>query len=142
MENPGWFLLAVGSFLSYGMVNVLFKVGAESELNEVIIALALYLTAGVLAVVYYLSVGAVEPEKSVALKSLALGAAIGVFSLAGTLFYQLALQRGPGSLATPVMSLNGMLVVLVSLLVYGEKLTITRGLGILLAFIAIVLIRL
>ena len=141
MQGSGWFVMALGSFLCYGMVNVLFKVGAENRLNEVLIALALYITAGVLALAY-LWAGGIEVEKDMAAKSLALGAAIGVFSLAGTLFYQLALQRGPGSLATPVMSLNGMLVVLVSLLVYGEELTVTRGVGILLAFVALVLMRL
>jgi uncharacterized membrane protein len=141
MENSGWFVFALGSFISFGMVNVLFKVGAESGLNEVVVAIALYLTAGALALVYCFTAG-VESESGVVLKSIALGVVIGVFSLAGTLFYQIALQRGPGSLATPVMSLNGMLVVLVSLLIYGEELTAVRGLGILLAFIAMVLIRL
>ena len=138
-----WFMYALGAFLSYGMVNVLFKVGAESKLNEFLIALSLYLSAGVLMLLYIIfSKYTIAIDSRVALKSLILGSFIGVFSLLGTLFFQWALKKGPGSLVTPIMNLNGLLVVLVSILVYKEGLTATKLLGIVLAFIAIVLIRL
>ena len=133
-----WLIFALLAFFFYGMVNVLFKIGAEKKTDAVIVAFVLYLVAGIIALVYYfLSQRMVAGY--IVTNSLIIGAAIGVFSLLGTIAVQKAFQFGKGSLVGPIMGVNILMVVLVSLLYYHEKVTVLQGAGIVLAFVSIVL---
>jgi len=135
-----WLLLAVIAFLSFGAVNALFKVGQEGGLNRYYITVSLYTVAAVMSAFWGFLSGNLTAERAIALKSLALGVPIGLASVVGVIVLQQAFTKGPASLISPIVALNGIIVVAVALLIYRESISVAQAAGILLAFLAVLLI--
>lgn len=66
----------------------------------------------------------------------------GCFSYGGLQLYSVALQMGPGSIVAPIFSTYGLVVVVGSVLVYKEKLTILQGTALVLLFAGLILVKL
>ncbi|MEW9700748.1 EamA family transporter [Paenibacillus sp. SI8] len=66
----------------------------------------------------------------------------GCFSYGGLQLYSAALQMGPGSIVAPIFSTYGLVVVVGSVLVYKEKLTILQGLALALLFAGLIFVKL
>ena len=60
----------------------------------------------------------------------------------GILFLYLAIERGPVSIVMPIIGINSMVAVLLGISILRERVTIRKGLGVLLAVAAIVLLSL
>ncbi len=64
----------------------------------------------------------------------------GIVSVIGTIAFYSALQAGKAIIVIPLTSLYPVITVILSYLILHEEITLTKGLGIILALIAIVLI--
>ena len=73
--------------------------------------------------------------------ALILGIFIGVFNFAGFYILLKAFSTGPLSIIASISSLSFVIVIALSVLIYREKLTLWRIIGILLAILAVVLLR-
>lgn len=135
----GWFALAMGAMLSFGICNILFKVGAELRLNLWVINVFYYCVAAALSLIFYFwkksSFGNISGLEVI------IGSGIGAASLVGVAFLQYAFRKGLGALVSPIISLNGIMVILFSLLVYKEEINLVQGLGIILAFVSIIMMK-
>jgi transporter family protein len=60
----------------------------------------------------------------------------------GLIILYLAIERGPVSIVMPIIGINSMVAVLLGISILRERVTIRKGLGILLAVAAIVLLSL
>jgi drug/metabolite transporter (DMT)-like permease len=133
-----WYLLALGAVISFGICNILFKVGAELRANLWVINLFFYLGASIISIIIYLYK---KNLLRISKFEVLIGLGIAVASFIGVSFLQSAFRKGLGALVSPMVSLNGVLVVIFSLLIYKEKVTLTQALGIILAFISIILMK-
>ncbi|SFX41225.1 Uncharacterized membrane protein [Thermoactinomyces sp. DSM 45891] len=70
------------------------------------------------------------------------GLSSGIFSFAGMQAYTLALQDGPASIVSPIFATNSLVVALLSILVYKERLSPFQKLALVLLVIGLVIIRL
>lgn len=70
-----------------------------------------------------------------------IGFAMGAINVAGYYAYLEGLSRGPLSLVTVITGMHFVVAVILSLLVYRERLTLLRGFGILLAVASLVLLK-
>ncbi|MDR6226047.1 drug/metabolite transporter (DMT)-like permease [Desmospora profundinema] len=68
------------------------------------------------------------------------GFIIGLGSAGGNWLFMLALERGPASLTSPLVNTNILLVILFSILFYGERLSWMEGIGVTLLVAAVFLI--
>lgn len=80
-------------------------------------------------------------NRSKLLPALILGIIIGILNFMGFYAYIQALKTGPLSIVATIMSLNFIIVIILSILVYKEKLTLKRVLGIVLTIVAMLLLR-
>jgi transporter family protein len=58
----------------------------------------------------------------------------------GLIILYLAIERGPVSVVIPLIGLNSMVAVLLGIAILREKITLRKGLGVLLAVFAVVLL--
>lgn len=135
----GWFVLAIGAMLFFGICNILFKVGAELRLNPWTINVFFYSVAAILSLIFYF--WKKSSFSNISGLEVIIGGGIGVASLVGVAFLQYAFRKSLGALVFPVISLNGIMVVLFSLLVYKEEVSLVQGLGIILAFVSIIMMK-
>ncbi|SDZ29322.1 EamA family transporter [Thermoactinomyces sp. DSM 45892] len=70
------------------------------------------------------------------------GLSSGIFSFAGMQAYTLALQDGPASIVSPIFATNSLVVALLSILVYKERLSPFQKLALVLLAVGLVIIRL
>jgi len=66
----------------------------------------------------------------------------GIVSVIGTIAFYSALQEGKAIIVIPLTSLYPVITVVLSYLILHEQITLTKGLGIILALVAIVLVSL
>ncbi|MGX9708753.1 EamA family transporter [Laceyella tengchongensis] len=69
------------------------------------------------------------------------GLGAGVFSFAGLQIYSIALSEGPASIIAPIFATNSLVVALLSILIYRERLSWMQRLCLLLLFAGLILIR-
>jgi uncharacterized membrane protein len=65
----------------------------------------------------------------------------GFFSFAGMQLYAIALDLGPASIIAPIFSTNSLVVALLSILVFRERLSLMQSVSLILLFAGLVLIR-
>jgi len=68
------------------------------------------------------------------------GFVIGLGSAAGNLLFMKALDHGPASLTSPLVNINILLIIVFSMIVYGERLSGTESVGVILLILAVSLI--
>lgn len=131
-----WFLWAILSAVTFGMSGFLMKVSSARRGSTLHTLLGLYLT-GTLGFFWW----ALQTETLRAdLPLLLAGFVIGLGSAAGNLLFMKALDQGPASLTSPLVNTNILVIILFSMLVYGERLSGTETAGVILLILAVSLI--
>lgn len=115
----------------------MIKVGTQQTENAgKYTLLGLYITGSLGFLLLSLYQGTLTLELNIALA----GLLIGLGSVIGNIYFVKALQVGPASLTAPVANINTIIVVLMSILVFGERLSLTEFLGILLTISGVMLL--
>ena len=131
-----WFLWAILSAVTFGMSGFLMKVSSARRGSTLHTLLGLYLT-GTLGFFWW----ALRTESLRAdLPLLVAGFVIGLGSAAGNLLFMKALDQGPASLTSPLVNTNILVIILFSVIVYGERLSGTETAGVILLILAVSLI--
>jgi drug/metabolite transporter (DMT)-like permease len=131
-----WFLWAILSAVTFGMSGFLMKVSSARRGSTLHTLLGLYLT-GTLGFFWW----ALRTESlHTDLPLLVAGFVIGLGSAAGNLLFMKALDQGPASLTSPLVNTNILVIILFSVIVYGERLSGTETAGVILLILAVSLI--
>ncbi|MDF2649349.1 MAG: EamA-like transporter family protein [Paenibacillus sp.] len=153
IKEKKWFALVALGGLLFFFRNGGLKVTAELALANTPILLISYL----LSAVWFAIAAASHTKKqqkpvqqgliatydgSPSRTGLLWGLLSGCFSYGGLQLYSVALQMGPGSIVAPIFSTYGLVVVVGSVLVYKEKLTILQGLALTLLFAGLIFVKL
>ncbi len=133
----GHLFLAFLSMSFFGLYYFLVKI-----LTEYISSLAIALISNVVALlfVYLYLYFSKSPILSYRKRDIALSLIISVPVAVGLIILYLAIERGPVSVVIPVIGLNSMVAVLLGIAILREKITLRKGLGVLLAVFAVVLL--
>ena len=133
----GHLFLAFLSMSFFGLYYFLVKI-----LTEYISSLAIALISNVVALlfVYLYLYFSKSPILSHRKRDVALSLIISVPVAVGLIILYLAIERGPVSVVIPVIGLNSMVAVLLGIAILREKITLRKGLGVLLAVFAVVLL--
>lgn len=70
------------------------------------------------------------------------GLGAGIFSFAGMQIYAIALEDGPGSIVAPIFATNSLVVAILSILIYRERLSLMQTTCLILLFAGLISIRL
>jgi drug/metabolite transporter (DMT)-like permease len=121
-----WFPAVLTSALLFGIAGFILKFGAVRVYSVPHILLGLYITGGLGFLIYGLFTHqlAITPPLVIA------GTIVGIGSTAGNILFMKALRVGPVSLTSPVVNLNIVLIVVMSVLVYGESPGINEKIGV------------
>jgi transporter family protein len=133
----GYLFLAFLSMSFFGLYYFLVKI-----LTEYISSLEIALISNVVALlfVYLYLYFSKSPILSHRKRDIALSLIISVPVAVGLIILYLAIERGPVSVVVPVIGLNSMVAVLLGIAILREKITLRKGLGVLLAVFAVVLL--
>lgn len=139
-QQTGRGLLFALLALVSGAVAAISSAFAALYVNKLAFIALSYLMGTIFSVALYRTRGAAKGDAAVR-KSMAIGAAIGIVNFAG--FYSLleALERGPVSIVIPVTGLYFVVAVILSVIVYREKLDAPRIGALVMTIAAIILIR-
>src|SRR5579862_4070226 len=121
-----WLIAAFASTITFGVGSFLLKVGSHRRYPGPSMLLGLYLAGSVI----FLSVLTTKGEISISWMLTLFSILIGVGSYYGNTFLVKAYATGPASLTTPLMSLNILLVIIMSTMIFNEKLNQWQYLGI------------
>lgn len=138
MTITGFFLLlAVASALSFGGAGFLLKVGVERKYPIQQLLLGLYLSGTLL----FACIVSVNNQWDFSFNYLIAGIVIALGSSFGNLFVGRALGAGPASLTSPLVNMNVVLVAIMSVLFYGERLNLLSIIGLVFLITAMVFIK-
>lgn len=130
-------LFALAAMVLFGLVDFFFKKSINRGVHgEALLFYSMLLAGagfGLLALIQSVSL---KPEGPLPGYSLL----IGVLMFIGTISLLAALKTGDASIVVPIGRLGFVITAVCAFIFLGEKLTITRGLGILAAVIAIILL--
>ncbi|NOU89873.1 EamA family transporter [Paenibacillus sp. LMG 31460] len=132
-----WFIAAVGSAVLFGLTGFFMKVSQMRQGSTPHLLLGLYLTGTLGFAVNSLWEGSLFLDDW---RVWLAGIIIGVGSGWGNVVFMKALDNGPASLTAPLMNLNILLVILMSVTIYGERLHSTEASGIVLLIASAVLV--
>jgi drug/metabolite transporter (DMT)-like permease len=131
-----WFVLALFSSVVFGMSGFLMKTSSVQRCPVVPLLWGLYLT-GTLGFAWWMFyTGDVRLDLSIWIW----GWVVGLGSAAGNWLFMKALEEGPASLTSPLVNTNILLIILFSVIVYGEQLSFLESLGVGLLLLAVLLI--
>ncbi|MFC4076265.1 EamA family transporter [Salinithrix halophila] len=131
-----WFIWALLSSVTFGMSGFLMKASSVRKGSVIYTLWGLYLTGTLGFLIWTLKVGEWRWDGPVLLG----GLVVGLGSAAGNWLFMLALEKGPASLTSPLVNTNILLIILFSVLVYGERLSVFEWAGVLLLILAVFLI--
>lgn len=127
-----WFVLAVSSSLTFGLAGFLMKVSSAKKGDHDFLLWGLYLTGSLGFLWWMVKTGDMDFSYIV----LIAGFIVGIGSAFGNLLFMKALDIGPASLTSPVVNSNIVLTIGMSILIYGETITVTEAAGVILLIIA------
>jgi uncharacterized membrane protein len=136
-----WFLTMLAC-----MVLIAFRNGGLKVINEIGLSSALVMALAYLFCVLIFgasikrSYGGIHPTKSLNPKVLILGSITGILSFSGLYFYISALSTGPAGVVVTIFSLDMIFVLLMSYVIYGERLTLSQLIGFILSGLGFVLL--
>lgn len=131
-----WFALAALSSLTFGLAGFFMKVSAVRRGSIAHLLLGLYLTGALGFFLWMWKEGTFRAD----VPTLVGGFLLGLGSTLGNLLFMKALDQGPASLTTPFVNTNILLIILFSVIVYGERLSWLETAGVTLLVLAILLI--
>ncbi|MBA4544467.1 MULTISPECIES: EamA family transporter [Thermoactinomyces] len=128
-----WFILALISSVTFGLAGFMMKASSAQRGSTNHLLWGLYCTGTLGFLWWMVYTGAV----SFSLKTILAGIVIGWGSAWGNLLFMKALETGPASLTSPLVNVNIVLTVAMSLLLYGEELSLYESAGVLLLIAAV-----
>ena len=132
-----WYVSAIFSLILLGTQRFLYKVSAEKQCNTAWTTCAFMGTVTVLSVIFLLIRPPAIPDVFLLLSLSILNS---VAFLAATMTHMEALKHLPATVVYPVIRLNVVMVVLVSLYIFNERLSPFQILGVILAGAVILLL--
>lgn len=128
-----WFLLAIASSIIFSFSTFFFKVNSFKHWPLLPFFIGVYMsgTLGFFVTAYF------EGVLYFTLAIIIGGIIVGIGSTFGNLLFMKALDYGPASLTSPIVNTNILMIVLMSVFVYGENLHIIEYIGIFLIIVAI-----
>ncbi|MBU9723320.1 MULTISPECIES: EamA family transporter [Bacillaceae] len=133
-----WFLLAVASAIVFGFSTFFFKINSFKDWPLLPFFVGVYGSGTLAFVVTAYWEGVLFLTTAVILS----GVVVGIGSTFGNLLFMKALEHGPVSLTSPIVNTNILLIVLMSVFLYGERLGVFEYTGILLIIAAITILPL
>lgn len=131
-----WYLLAIVSSLTFGLGGFMMKMSSAKRGSTVHLLWGLYLTGTTCFLIWTLYTDSWQLDIDV----LVSGLIIGLGTSAGNLLFMYALDHGPASLTSPVVNGNVILTIALSVLFFGESLSVTEWIGISLLVLAIMIL--
>lgn len=128
-----WFLLAVASAVIFGISSFFFKINSFKNWPLLPFFIGVYGSGTMAFVVTAYLEGVLFLTTAIILS----GIIVGIGSTFGNLLFMKALQYGPASLTSPIVNTNILLIVIMSVFIYNERLGILEYSGIFLIIIAI-----
>lgn len=126
--NHYWLLTAIFSALFFAIASFIITIGAKKHYSIAQMLLGLYIS-GACAFALFISL---NNGFSIDSQTLLWGFIIGMGSALSNAFFTYALKLGPVSLTGPLANTNVILVILMSVFYYGEIVTFSQLIGILL----------
>ncbi|MBC9783179.1 DMT family transporter [Heliobacterium chlorum] len=130
-----WLFLALTSAIVFGLAGFGMKMGQMRGVPSSMVLVGLYLSGTLGFLITWWNAGAVT-----AWSVIIAGLIIGIGSAGGNYAFMKAIESGPASLTSPIINMNVVLVIGMSVFVYGETIGLTKMLGVALFLIAIILI--
>jgi drug/metabolite transporter (DMT)-like permease len=129
-----WMIRVILSILSFGSVGVLLKLSTTYAISFIDILVSMY-AGGLLYLGCFL--------KPRTIQKLEFGTAgiVAILSVIGFSLYIFALKSGPASIIYPIVSLNCMVVILASLIIFKERLRAYQIVGMIFAIFGLVLVK-
>lgn len=132
-----WYLLSVISLLLLGIQRFLYKVSAERKCDTAWTTLAFMATVTALSAIVFLVANV--PVTNIPFLLFIAFVNGGAFVL-GTITHIEALKLVPASVAYPLIRLNAVLVIIFSMVVFNDRLSVYQAIGIILALTVIVIL--
>ena len=131
-----WLILSVITIITWGTMGLLIKLAYQhTNWPQIYIITNAILFASSLLI--YVSQ---KPTIAVGSQGFNYALIAGIVSVIGTIAFYSALQAGEAIVVIPLTSLYPVVTVTLSYLILHEQITLTKGLGIILALVAIVLV--
>ncbi|MGA9172384.1 MAG: DMT family transporter [Thermoactinomyces sp.] len=135
-----WYLLVLMATVLFFLRNGGLKITEEWRLQNVTVLFVSYAFGFIWFTVEILRKRSAFSKPAVK-TGLAWGLMSGIFSFAGMQIYAIALESGPASIVAPIFATNSLVVALLSILIYRERLSIVQSFTLILLFVGLVLIR-
>ena len=132
-----WVLAAIVTMIGFGVNNMIFKVTNGKGLSKVHMQFYFYLVAFLLMSTIGI-IGGLAPFN---LLTVVLGAAIGVLNANGNIQMSKAFEKGPASITSPLISMNAVIPVLSSALLFHEHITLWQWVGIVVMMTSAIIIQ-
>jgi drug/metabolite transporter (DMT)-like permease len=127
------------ALLGFGLLGIFHKIADHPQCRPRMITMLLLLWAAVLTAIYTLTINPTGFHH-VPLRVIVIGAAAGVLSSLALFSFQASLRYGKISTSWLILNLSVGVPVAISVLAYAEKVTIAKGVGLLLVLAAILLL--
>jgi len=140
IRNPRWYALIFLATLLFFLRNGGLKITEELDLSNSAILFVSY----VFGLIWFTVEGMMKPiplSERTAKIGLGWGLATGIFSFAGLQIYAVALQQGPASIVAPIFAANSLVVAILSIWWYKERLSLIQTLSLILLFVGLIFIR-
>ncbi len=132
-----WFTYAVGATFIYGVINFLYKVGAECGFRSFHLVNIQSVTVAVIAGAILLSSGAQFPDTGAVLFYAGINS---FFWALGTSFKISAMKHIPANVAMPLNKLNSVFVMLIGIIFFADKPSLRQSAGMILAVITLIML--
>ena len=133
-----WLILSIITIISWGFVGFFLKLASNhSHWTEIYVVSNLALL--VASLLLYISQ---KPSISVGSPGFNYAMIAGIMMALSTISFYVAIQTGKAIIVIPLTSLYPIVTIVLSYLILHEQISLTKGLGIILAVVALVLIAL
>lgn len=132
-----WVLAAIVTMIGFGVNNMIFKVTNGKGLSKVHMQFYFYFVAFFLMGTIGL-IGGIAPFNWL---TVVLGAAIGILNANGNIQMSKAFEKGPASITSPLISMNAVIPVVSSALLFHEHITLWQWVGIVVMMASAIIIQ-
>jgi len=131
-----WLILSIITIISWGIMGLIVKLATKhTNWTQIYIITNTIIFAA--ALIIYITQ---KPTITIGSTGFNYALAAGIISTIGTIAFYLAIQGGKAIIVIPLTSLYPVITVVLSYLILHEEITLTKGLGIILALIALILV--
>ncbi|SEN71067.1 EamA family transporter [Lihuaxuella thermophila] len=141
IKDIRWYVLVLSATLLFFFRNGGLKVTEEMHLPNATILFISYLFGLLWFTVEIFRKKETHHPREIRIGTL-WGLGAGLFSFAGMQIYAIALEDGPGSIVAPIFATNSLVVAILSILIYRERLSLMQIICLILLFTGLISIRL